>query len=144
MQMAEVDINSHKDGLRRWDRVLIVDDEEPIVFLFRAILDSAFRGMKIDVVGDGAEAVACFRARHHDVLLMDLHMPVMDGYSAFREIEKLCIGEKCSMPSVVFCTGFAPPETLSKIISEDPRHCYLPKPVHPDDLISTVKSRLPE
>lgn len=127
----------------RSDRVLIVDDEEPIVFLFRAILDSAFRGMKIDTVGDGAKAVACFLANRHDVLVMDLHMPVMDGLAAFREIEALCEGKKWVMPSVLFCTGFAPPDTLSRIIAGDSRHGYLPKPVSPDELIDAIQSRLP-
>jgi len=135
-------INSLENSFPRVDRILIVDDEEPIVFLFRSILHSAFGGMKIDTVGDGARAVACFRANRHDVLLMDLHMPVMDGYSAFREIEEICRGEKWEMPSVVFCTGFAPPNSLSEIIAGNPRHCYLPKPVHPDDLVDTIKSRL--
>ena len=124
------------------ERVLIVDDEESIVFLFRAILDAALSSAAIDTAEDGAKAVDCFRARRHDVLLMDLHMPVMDGYSAFMEIEELCRGEKWEMPSVVFCTGFAPPDTLSRIIADDPRHCYLPKPVSPDTLIEAIRSRL--
>jgi CheY-like chemotaxis protein len=142
--MNDGDIDGGKKSSRRRDRILIVDDEEAIVYLFRAILDSAFKSMKIDTVGDGAEAVACFRAKRHDVLVMDLHMPVLDGFSAFRQIEELCRGEQWSMPSVVFCTGFAPPEVLGRIIARDPRHGYLPKPVSPDELIGAIKSRLSE
>jgi CheY-like chemotaxis protein len=141
--MQDADMVGKRKPFPRLDRILIVDDEEAIVFLFRAILDSALKNTKIETVGDGAMAVASFRAKRHDVLLMDLHMPVMDGYSAFRKIEELCTGENWNMPSVVFCTGFAPPEILSRIIASDPRHGFLPKPVSPDDLINAVKSRLP-
>jgi CheY-like chemotaxis protein len=133
---------SEKANLRS-HRILIVDDEETIVVLFRSILYSAFARSKIDTVGDGAKAVECFKARQHGVLLMDLHMPVMDGFRAFQEIEEICRGKAWDMPAVLFCTGFAPPETLARVIAEDPRHGYLPKPISPAELIDAVEARLP-
>lgn len=126
------------------DRLLIVDDEETIVFLFRSILATALTQVTIDAAGDGAAAVKRFEAEQHAVLLMDLHMPVMDGFSAFRRIQDICRGRNWAMPAVLFCTGFAPPDTLAKVIADNPRHGYLPKPVRPDQLIDAVESRLPE
>jgi len=134
----------HEDNAvcsRHGGRVLIVDDE-PIVDLFRTILASTVAGMEIDVAADGAQAVERFRAKRHGVLLMDLHMPVMDGLSAFRRIEKLCGEGKWRMPAVVFCTGFAPPDMLRQVLDGDSRHGFLSKPVTADQLVEAVVSRL--
>jgi len=43
-------------------------------------------GCEVEVASDGEEALAVARDRHFDIILMDCHMPVMDGYRATREI----------------------------------------------------------
>ncbi len=43
-------------------------------------------GCSVDVVSDGAEAVACAAAHHYDIVFMDCHMPRLDGYDATRRI----------------------------------------------------------
>src|SRR6185295_15083627 len=47
------------------------------------------RGHEVDVVDDGRAAVEAVRANTYDVVLMDLHMPVIDGIEATREIRRL-------------------------------------------------------
>ena len=71
-------------------RVLLVDDEESIRTLFQIILSAQLPDRTFDVASNGAEAVESFIRGHHAVLLMDLHMPVMDGQIAFAEIERIC------------------------------------------------------
>jgi CheY-like chemotaxis protein len=46
------------------------------------------------------------------------------------------------MPSVIFCTGFTLPEALRKVVAEDKRHAYLPKPIQAETLIQEVGDRL--
>jgi len=123
-------------------RVLIVDDEETIVTMFQMILSSALPDRMIDSVRNGAEALDAFSRRDYAVLLMDLYMPVMDGQTAFRKIEKLCKKRNQKMPSFVFCTGFAPSEMVRRIVTDDSGHCLLRKPVSPETLVEAVKSRL--
>ena len=123
-------------------RILLVDDERTILKLFKMILASGFPDRKIDMAGNGKEAVDLFLEGHHGVLVMDLHMPVMDGQAAFCEIEKMCRAKNWEMPAVIFCTGFAPPDTVRNVVSSNPMHCLLSKPIGGDVLVETVRSRL--
>jgi len=63
-------------------RVLIIDDAEAMRFLLRRVLT---RGPGFEVVGeagDGAQGIELARATHPDLILLDLRMPVMDGFEA--------------------------------------------------------------
>jgi two-component system, cell cycle sensor histidine kinase and response regulator CckA len=123
-------------------RLLIVDDEKTIQRLFNMILSPALPGIKIDMASNGAEALDKFSSGHHGTVLMDLHMPVMDGHAAFMRIERLCLDKNWEMPPVVFCTGFAPPDTVMTIVRQNSKHCLLSKPVSGEALTDAVKSRL--
>ena len=123
-------------------RILIVDDEALIQRLFEMVLSWELPDCKIDVVSNGVEALHAFSERHHAVLLMDLHMPVMDGQAAFREIQSRCRTKNWEMPAVVFCTGYAPPASLTSVLAANGTHCLLSKPVSNEVLIDAVKSRL--
>lgn len=127
---------------RNRTRVLIVDDEGTIVRLFQMILSTALPSVKIDTASNGIEAVELFGTGHHGVILMDLHMPGMDGYAAFNRIERMCRDRGWEMPCVIFCTGFTPPDTVSNVVNSNPVHALLTKPVGGQTLIEAVKSRL--
>jgi CheY-like chemotaxis protein len=105
-------------------------------------LSSALPEAKIDLASNGAEALEVFCKHHHAVLVMDLHMPVMDGKVAYFEIEKACKEKGWQMPAVVFCTGFAFPDTVKGIVAGNSAHCLLSKPVGSDVLVETVRKRL--
>jgi len=110
--------------------------------LYKMVLSQELPGLKLDFAANGAEAVAAFLAGHHGVLIMDIHMPVMDGRAAYYEIEKLCKLRNLAMPSVVFCTGYAPPEAMKEIVRPGSPHCLLVKPVTNDQLTGAVRQRL--
>jgi len=123
-------------------RILLVDDEKTILRLFQMILSSAIPDVAIDVAHNGEEAVKSFSEKRQCVLIMDLHMPVMDGQAAFFKIESLRKEHNWEMPAVLFCTGFAPPDSIRGVIASGSRHCLLPKPVNGDTIVEAVKSRL--
>lgn len=123
-------------------RILVVDDERSIRALFRMILAEELPGRRVDMASNGQEAVDAFRSLHHAVLLMDLHMPVMDGHMAFCEIQRQCRTGNWEMPSFVFCTGFAPPDALLDAIDASVMHCLLSKPVDTKTLVNAVRTRL--
>lgn len=122
--------------------VLLVDDEEMIRTLFERILCHSLPGCRIGLAANGKEALDAFKKQQYRVILMDLHMPVMTGEQAFREIARYCSEKKQKMPSVIFCTGFAPPDTIQDIIAKDSSHCLLSKPVTGDVIVEQIRKRL--
>jgi CheY-like chemotaxis protein len=124
------------------NRVLIVDDESAILDIFKRILEYGIPDCKIDLAINGAEGVATFKETHPKVLLMDLHMPVLDGEAAFVQINDICTENNWEMPSVVFCTGYDPSHELQNTIEGNPLHCVLRKPVSNDKLTETIKRHL--
>ena len=63
---------------------------------------------------------------------------------AFYALQALCEEEQRPMPSVVFCTGFAPPERIETIVAKSAAHCLLRKPVPSDVLTDTIRVRIGE
>ena len=123
-------------------RLLIADDESAIVELFQMVLGEAFPDHSIDVAGTGVEAVESFTRHRQAVLLMDLHMPEMDGLTAFNRIMDLCGQRRWEVPAFVFCTGFAPPSALKAFVKGSDKHSLLSKPVSHEVLIETIRRGL--
>ena len=67
-------------------KILIVDDEEMIRAVLREYIE--FEGNEADEAQDGMEAVRKCRENDYDVILMDVMMPRLDGFSAVKEIRK--------------------------------------------------------
>ena len=70
----------------RGARVLLVEDNEINQQVAKEILESA--GLHVSLANNGREAVDAVKKGGHDAVLMDVQMPVMDGYTATREIRK--------------------------------------------------------
>ena len=66
--------------------LLIADDEEMIRNLIRKYAE--FEGHKVTEASDGMEAVMLCRKNSYDLIIMDIMMPELDGFSACREIRK--------------------------------------------------------
>ncbi len=67
--------------------ILVVDDEMRIRSLIRKYAE--FEGHKVTEVSDGIEAVQLCRTTEFDIIIMDIMMPELDGFSACREIRKI-------------------------------------------------------
>lgn len=67
--------------------ILVVDDEARIRFLIKKYAE--FEGHTITEAGDGMEAVYLCRNNTYDIIIMDIMMPELDGFSACKEIRKI-------------------------------------------------------
>ena len=68
-------------------KMLIVDDEEKIRAVVREYAE--FEDFEVEEARDGMEAVNLCREKDYDIIIMDVMMPRLDGYSACKEIKKL-------------------------------------------------------
>lgn len=131
-------VNNRLPGLA----ILVAEDNDINAMLARATLLKA--GHRVDIVGNGKAAVEAVtgggRRRRYDVVLMDLHMPVMDGLDAIAAIRRY--EEEVGLPPV-------PIMVLSADSQEKTRHAvlahgasgFVTKPLDPDALVRTVEER---
>ena len=115
-------------------RVLIAEDDETnYIYLERALLST-----KIHVIRalNGQEAVDIFKKMEPDIVLMDIKMPIMDGYEATRLIKQLN-GDIPIIAQTAFAMGDE--EDMCYASGCD---AYLVKPIPPDDIVNTMKQFL--
>jgi CheY-like chemotaxis protein len=110
--------------------------------VFRAQIEHDLPDLHVDMATNGRIAVEEFSRGHHAILVMDLSMPVMDGRQAFEAISRICEERGWEMPSVIFCTGFAPEEFLEKVLQGHPEHSLLLKPVGGTAVVRAIVQRL--
>jgi two-component system, sensor histidine kinase and response regulator len=69
-------------------RVLIADDDTVVRTALAAVLES--EGYDVDVAADGRQAVLHATAQPPDLVLLDLNMPNVDGWTAFTKLDHVC------------------------------------------------------
>jgi diguanylate cyclase len=104
-------------------RVLVVDDDAAARRLVRATLQRA--GFEIVEAADGEQALMAMRAELPALVLMDVSMPVMDGYTACLELRKIPGGE---LVPVVMMTGHDDVESIARAF-EVGASDFLTKPI---------------
>ncbi|HPG98036.1 MAG TPA: PAS domain S-box protein [Thermotogota bacterium] len=118
-------------------RVLIVDDLTDNRTLLRALLEPI--GFETEDAVDGKEAIELFKRWSPHAILMDLRMPVMDGYEATRLIKGT---EKGSKTAVIAVTASAFDEDEKAVLATG-ADGYIRKPFRPDELLSELGRLLP-
>ena len=109
--------------------VLIADDEKAIRNVLRIYLDNA--GYEVLEAANGQEAVAAVRQSNVDLVLLDIMMPVLDGYEALRQIR-----ETSNVPVILLSAkGEDPDKILGLNLGADD---YLAKPFNPLEVMARV------
>ena len=112
--------------------ILVAEDEGSIREITSSTLETY--GYKVLISSDGAEAVALY-AQNKDkvkVVLMDMMMPIMDGYASIRAIRKINPEVK-----IIAVSGLAEKDKLAKIGSSHAK-AFLPKPYTAEKLLKTI------
>jgi two-component system cell cycle response regulator DivK len=119
-------------------RVLVIEDTEDNRQIIRDLLTS-FDYELIEAV-DGAEGVSMAQAHHPDLILMDIQLPVMDGYEATRRIRT--IPELARIP-IIAVTSYALSGDEAKT-REAGCDGYIAKPFSPRQLLAKIREFLPD
>jgi two-component system, cell cycle response regulator DivK len=119
-------------------RILVVEDTEDNRQIIRDLLTS-FDYELIEAV-DGAEGVAMAQSEHPDLILMDIQLPVMDGYEATRRIR--AIPELVQVP-IIAVTSYALSGDEAKT-REAGCDGYVAKPFSPRQLLAKIREFLPD
>jgi len=115
-------------------RVLIAEDNATNQILTRRLVEKI--GCKVDVVANGREAVEALDRIHYHLVLMDCHMPEMDGYEATQAIRRLK-NDRRHIP-VIALTANASHDERARCLAIG-MNDYLTKPVRFVELSNAVK-----
>lgn len=129
-QIAPVD--TKKASMKRDElTILIAEDNESNYLLFQSILEKDYRLIH---AWDGAEAVKLFDQFRPALVIMDINMPVMNGYEATNEIRKL----SADVP-ILAVTAYAYASDQSRIMQSG-FTSYVSKPVNSEKLTHELRS----
>lgn len=122
-------------GILRQKKILLVEDNEMNRMVATAVLNNY--GACVSEVVDGWEAVKAVKENHYDLILMDVQMPVMDGYEATRQIRQ----EGFHHLPVLALTANAIKGEYEKCMQAG-MNGYVSKPFEEEELIKTVAGML--
>jgi CheY-like chemotaxis protein len=117
----------------RGAQLLLVEDNEINQQVAREILEGA--GLNVTLANNGQEAVNAVKENEYDAVLMDVQMPVMDGYTATREIRK---DNRFKELPIIAMTAHAMAGDEDKSL-EAGMNGHVAKPIDPDQLFATLQ-----
>jgi two-component system, cell cycle response regulator DivK len=117
--------------------ILVIEDNEKNMYLVTFILEKA--GYRVSQARDGQAGIALARQTIPDLILLDIQLPVMDGYAVARELTKN--GDLEHVP-IVAVTSYA--------MLGDREHAleagcvgYIEKPINPETFVTEIEQFLP-
>jgi len=144
---AEKELDEHNEtpGQARSDiavkdlRILLVEDNKLNVLVAQEELSNAFPAAQVEVASDGMRALELIRTSTYDVILMDVQMPVMDGFEATRAIRALG-GDRARIPIVAM---------TANVMEAEVQQCrdagmdgFIPKPFKQEELIAAIEQAI--
>lgn len=122
----------HETQIATLNTVLAVDDNPENLSVLRSMLERA--GFKVRAARDGEQALRSARAEPPDVILMDVHMPKMDGYEACKALKE--DSQLRDIP-VIFISALSDPFNKTQAFGLGAMD-YLEKPWQMEDLVQRV------
>ncbi|WP_315818542.1 response regulator [Paraflavitalea speifideaquila] len=119
-------------------RILVAEDVEINQYLARHMMEAW--GFEVDIAANGSEAVVLVQQNTYDLVLMDIHMPEMDGLEATRQIRQLTDAGKASIP-IVALTANALRGDRERFLAAG-MNDYLPKPFNDSNLYRIIANNL--
>jgi two-component system response regulator MprA len=122
-----------RPNIQRMTRVLVIDDEPAIADVLRMLLE--FRGHDVVVANDGSRGYATAQRQAPDVIVLDLMMPVMDGFATLGALRH---DERTATIPVVILSALSSVEVRQRCHDMGVR-TFLQKPYKAEDLLRAVE-----
>jgi two-component system, response regulator, stage 0 sporulation protein F len=113
-------------------KLLLVDDEEAIRMIYREEFESD--GYEVVTAADGPNGLECFRSAQPDLVILDIHMPGMNGVEVLRQMKM----ENATIPVILSSAYQEYKRDLGTWAADD----YVVKSGNLDDLKNTVRRLL--
>lgn len=117
-------------------RVLVVDDSEEIRFLLKTMLEHG--GYSVDAVPDGSRALQALGEEQYNLVVLDVMMPVKDGYAVLREMREFGLRDATRVLMLTAKATDADWARGYQLGVDD----YLTKPFDPEELMDAVDNVL--
>jgi two-component system response regulator CpxR len=113
--------------------ILIVEDDAELCALMRDFFGST--GFHVEFAHDGPTALAHALNRFYDLIVLDVMLPVIDGFDVLHQVRK-----RSSVPVIMLTARTAPRDRIKGLNSgaDD----YLPKPFGPEELLARIRAVL--
>ena len=125
---------AESEQIRFWGHVLVAEDAPASQILIRKLLEKY--GLEVTIAADGRQAVQQVLSRSYDLILMDMHMPEMNGYDATRLLRE----QGCVIP-IIALTASAMKSDEAKCLQAG-CDAYLTKPIQRTELVKMLKQYL--
>ncbi|WP_339658771.1 response regulator [uncultured Polaribacter sp.] len=113
-------------------KVLLVEDNQINVMVGKQILEKV--NLNVEVARNGLEAVNMVKENHFDIILMDIQMPIMDGYLASKEIRKF------NKYVPIFALSASVFMQIKDRMKESGMNGFIFKPFDPEDLLNQIEN----
>lgn len=114
-------------------RILVVDDDDELLELLRIQLEAAH--YQVDTARDGQQALRSLETSMMDLMILDVHLPLLDGLSVCRKVRTFS-----QLPILMLSSQR---DELDKVVGlEVGADDYLGKPYHPRELMARVRALL--
>ena len=128
------DLSSLQSGSELLKRILIVDDDRDIVFTLKSILEGYYTRFEVFSYADPIEALSTFKAQFYDLALIDINMPLMNGFQLCEKLIELDANVRvCFMSG-----GEMNQDAVREIYPKISLGCFIRKPVGANDLIEKI------
>ena len=116
-------------------RILIVDDHAALRKSMAEMLEKQEDVEAVVEASNGAEALAKLMEQSFDIMITDIVMPVMDGYTLMEEMRRLRLA---SLPKVIVATALARDDFVMRAVELGAKF-YLVKPFEPENLLGHIR-----
>jgi len=117
-------------------RILVIEDNEQNLYLATFLLEKS--GYEVIAARDGQEGIDKARREQPDLIVLDIELPIMDGYEVARRLKEI---PECKAIPIVAVTSFAMVGDREKTLAAGCQG-YIEKPINPDTFVQEIERHL--